>query len=119
MNPVVLVVVAVLGAIGGVGGIVALLTVRATRAKIMADTGSTVATSVRVLLGGAEELVEGLKRELNEARALASESRADLASVRRECYVLERRVRRLVEMIHEPDMDLDQLRAMFPRQNGD
>jgi len=91
--------------LGGGGGLYALLTVRAARRRIVAQADETVAGAARVLIGGAADLVEPLKRELGEVRA-------DLRQVRRDADALDRQLRRLIAMIHDPYMTIDRLRVM-------
>jgi len=115
----------VLTLLGGGGGLYALLTLGATRRKILAEATSikagadeTVADAAKVLIGGAADLVEPLKRELREVRV-------ELAAVRREADMLERKaghldrtLTRLAAMIHDPYMSMDRLRAMVPEGSG-
>jgi hypothetical protein len=118
MNPWLAVALAVLTLLGTGGGLVALLTVRVTRqqivaksAQIQANADETVAGAVKVLIGGASDLVEPLKRELADARVELRQARAEVAQVRRGCELLEQRLARMVDMIHDPYMTLDRLRA--------
>jgi predicted ATP-grasp superfamily ATP-dependent carboligase len=104
----------VLAALGGGGGLYAFLTIGSTKRKVNAETiqikataDETIADTVKVLIGGAADLVEPLKRELAEARL-------DIARLRQETNAIELRFRRLIVMIHQPAMTLPRLREMVP-----
>jgi len=121
MNPWVTVVVALLGLLGTGGGIAALLTVRATRRKILAqasqiqaDADESVAGAVKVLIGGAADLVAPLKRELAATRLDLVKTHTSLSLVERRAAALERQMERLAHMIHDPYMTLERLRVMVP-----
>jgi predicted ATP-grasp superfamily ATP-dependent carboligase len=105
---------AVFAALGGGGGLYAFLTIGSTKRKVNAETvqikataDETIADTVKVLIGGAADLVEPLKRELAEARL-------DIARLRQETNAIELRFRRLIVMIHQPAMTLPRLREMVP-----
>lgn len=100
--------------LGGGGGLYAFLTIGSTKRKVNAETvhikataDETIADTVKVLIGGAADLVEPLKRELAEARA-------DIGRLRQETAAIEIRFRRLIVMIHQPAMTLLRLREMVP-----
>jgi predicted ATP-grasp superfamily ATP-dependent carboligase len=109
-----IVVPGVLAALGGGGGLYAFLTIGSTKRKVNAETiqikataDETIADTVKVLIGGAADLVEPLKRELAEARL-------DIARLRQETNAIELRFRRLIMMIHQPAMTMPRLREMVP-----
>lgn len=114
MSALAILVAAVPAVLGGGGGIYAFLTIGSTRRKVNAETvqikasaDETIADTVKVLIGGAADLVEPLKRELAEARL-------DISRLRQETSVIEIRFRRLIMMIHQPAMTLPRLREMVP-----
>jgi hypothetical protein len=116
---------AVVGALGGGAGVYTLLTIGPAKRKIAAEAthikasaDETLADAVKVLVGGAADLVGPLKRELGEARAELSQTRGEVAKLQRDCTQLEYRVARLIDMIHDPYMDLDRLRVMVPLPPG-
>ena len=106
-------------AVGGGGGVYAFLTVGSTKRKVNAEAihikataDETLADTVKVLIGSAADLVEPLKRELGEARL-------DLGRLRGDVTVMEVRVRRIVGMIHQPNMTLPRLRQLVPLEVED
>jgi uncharacterized protein Yka (UPF0111/DUF47 family) len=116
------------GTLGGVGGgLVALLQVRATRRRIIAESqqltakaDETVASTVKVLLGGAADLVQPLQRQLDATEKRCDELDRKLRSARSEADKLAVKLHRLVMAIHDPTVTVDRLRTMVgpPSDNG-
>lgn len=114
MSPWLAAALALVSVLGGGGGLVALLTVRgqkhtieATASEIEARADETMAGAVKVLLGSAAGQAKALDAELRECRA-------ELLTVRRQADMLERKMARLIAMIHDPYMTLDRLRVTVP-----
>ncbi len=112
---------AALGTLGSLGGLGSLLTVRATRRRIVAESqqikasaDESIAGTVKVLLGGAADLVQPLQRQLDQAEARADRLDTRLAQARRDAEELSVRLHRLVAAIRDPYITLDRLRAIVP-----
>ena len=121
MSPWVTVVIAVLGMLGGGGGLVALAMVREQRRKIGAETeqllaqaDDTVAGTVKVLLGSATSQAKALDTELRECRAELNTVHRKADGLERQVDVLDRKMVRLIAMIHDPYMTMERLRVMVP-----
>lgn len=124
------------GLFGAGGGGYMLLTLRATRRKVEAEAekisagaDQAIADTVKVLIGGAADLVEPLKRQLRETNAELHEHQVEFAAVRREHRVemaelnrgfrqLDAFMHKVLSYIHTPDMEMDRLRILVPLTHG-
>jgi chromosome segregation ATPase len=111
---------AVITVLGGGGGIVALVTVGATRRKLIAQSDETVAGAVKVLMGGATDLVEPLRKALDSAEGRADkvnsqlrEARTELDGLRLQVEAMAGQLRRLQRAILAPDATLEHLRSLI------
>lgn len=110
------IVLAIFGLLGAGGGLYSLMTVRQGRQKIAAESfhiraqaDESLASTIKVLVGSASDLVEPLKRELTEARAEVFDLRKAVQELNGELYLASR----IIESIDKPDMTMARLREML------
>lgn len=124
--------VALVGVLGGLfgvgGGGYMLLTLRQSRRKIEAEAEKisagadrAVADTVKILIGGAADLVEPLKRQLREVNTELElnnrqirDANVEMSRLRREFGELDSFVHRVLSYIHTPDMEMGRLRILVP-----
>jgi len=82
-------VAAIVGALGGLSGLAALLSIRSTRGRTDAEAGKAGADAAAVLIGGASELVEDMRRELDFTRKRVDELQAQAQNEAQKSAILQ------------------------------
>lgn len=125
-SPIVLAIIGALATVGAGTGVYQLLTVRATKAKLIADAKLSEANTAALLSQSAREWLQSMEQRLHQAeaeadaarrsaQAAAAETTAALGQVRQlraELADLTSIVRRVRAAILAPDASLERLRML-------